>query len=122
MYFLFLFPLDDHARFKGDDVIIKVSKYTKLGYGNPVLETSMEFLPASFDTLITFEGLGDDNIIEIKVANFTVPAKTSSGNNGTRVRVLFIYLFIYEYSPSSTLVNCFQWGLAFIARHLQRSL
>jgi len=42
--------------------------------------TFMEFLPASFDTFISFQGADADNALEIRVINFTDKLScTSSG-------------------------------------------
>lgn len=67
-----------------------MSNYTKYKYKSLVLYSSIEFLPASFDTLVTFEGFDETNIIEIRLKNFTVPEKDSTGDLKKRVYTFFI--------------------------------
>ncbi|XP_066911209.1 uncharacterized protein [Clytia hemisphaerica] len=66
--------IDDHSRFKGDDVILHVTDHE-----DP--DNSYEFLPESYDVFVEFEGVRDDNLMEIRVERYTKKEKLSVSDN-----------------------------------------
>ena len=87
--------LDDHSRFKGDDVILHVTDHE-----DP--DNSYEFLPESYDVFIEFEGVEDDNLIEIRVEMYTKKQRLSVEDNSHKVKKvkvsfkLCLSLFIFR--------------------------